>query len=186
MCLSATLIISLLLFTKTSSDAETRESSLNIAESPASVDFHDIFSSHLAMLSDDKIQTQVKDKDFHLQTSPLVEFRFPKVDTTTGTPLSTPPAKYAISAAHVKKPNATANDATNSSSVPNYISTPSYSSTVPSSMEVTDDSTVIVAPMKDNHQRGVLDLLFPSSRVKMFKNVFDSLKMILSNTFRRR
>ncbi|CAG9571940.1 unnamed protein product [Danaus chrysippus] len=34
-------------------------------------------------------------------------------------------------------------------------------------------------------QKGVLDVLFPPTRVKSFKNVFDSIRRILSYTFRK-
>lgn len=46
------------------------------------------------------------------------------------------------------------------------------------------DDLIKVVPMK-NVERGVLDLLFPETRVKTFKNIFNTIKRMLSYTFRR-
>lgn len=49
-------------------------------------------------------------------------------------------------------------------------------------VEPETDEPVEVVPIR-HYERGVLDILLPPNRVKMFKNVFDSFRRILSYTF---
>lgn len=58
--------------------------------------------------------------------------------------------------------------------------------TTTTTTEEPEELTVKVIPIskrKTMYQRGVLDLLFPATRVKNFKSVFDTVRRLLSHTF---
>ncbi|KAL4713475.1 hypothetical protein ACJJTC_010460 [Scirpophaga incertulas] len=48
-----------------------------------------------------------------------------------------------------------------------------------------DNSAIPIKKIKVIPQRGIMDVLFPASRVRTFKNVFDTFKRVLSHTFKR-
>ncbi|XP_028169512.1 uncharacterized protein LOC114359360 [Ostrinia furnacalis] len=178
MCLSVT-VITLLLFIKTKADSVEHGDHFNTAYAPPTVNFNEIFTNSLSLLSEEPtLTTGTKDEDFHLNNIPsqFVEFRPQKVEvTTTPTP---PPPMYLLNSSYLKKENETEehrNTTSTTAAAPIVLST-----------EAPQENSVKVIPIKKNYQRGVLDLLFPASRVRAFKGVFDTFRRILSHTFRRR
>lgn len=133
---------------------------------PSTVNFHDIYTNTLALLSDEPTLS-TKD-DIHISGMPtqFIEFQLPtKTDMSTTTP------KINFS---------------DTSQVSEGTEEGSATSTLPTTRktiekELRSQNTV---PSR-NMQRGVLDLLLPAYRVKTFKNVFDTFRKVLSYTFRK-
>ncbi|KAJ0172606.1 hypothetical protein K1T71_011745 [Dendrolimus kikuchii] len=135
--------------TKTTGEpAEEKHSfTYNYFYPPSTLNFHDLYSNSLALLSDEATgNTPLKDDDFHLNNEP-----------SQSAPVTTPGYNNSSSDDRI-------NGATNSTNNIAY-----------------SEDSIKVLPVK---QRGVLDLLFPTSRVRGFKSVFDAFRKILSHTFR--
>lgn len=125
----------------------------------STVNFHDIYTNTLDLISDDPSTY----KNEALRISNILSQSEDSQALIAGQEISLPPS-YIFNAS--ESPQNVA------------IITPTYSTT-------TEESSVKVLPIKNDIQRGVLDLLFPAARVRTFKRVFDSVRRILSHTFRK-
>jgi hypothetical protein len=160
--------------TRSKGDADEHSEHFNNAFAPPVVNFNEIYTNSLSMLAEEPgLTTGVKEEDFHLPSIPsqLVEFHSQSLDTTKATP---PPPMYILNSSYLKD------------SEPNDTTTIPPTTNVTSTTDQPEESSVKVIPIKKNYQRGVLDLLFPASRVRAFKSVFDTFRKILSHTFRKR
>ncbi|XP_059060996.1 uncharacterized protein LOC131853923 [Achroia grisella] len=143
----------------------------NNVYAPSTANFNDIYTNTL-QLSEDSATTTIKDEDFYITGASLVEFHSEKFETSS----SSSPSKHTRYSDYSNKVQINGKRE----------SLPSHSAMTPSEVDV--DSYVKVIPIKYkrmNYQRGVLDLLFPPTRVRTFKNVFDTVKKLLSHTFRK-
>ncbi|KAG6440313.1 uncharacterized protein LOC115445926 [Manduca sexta] len=162
MCHSGVFLTGLLLLLQTNGESTEEQQAFF---PPSTVNFHDIYSNSLALLADEPSATATgKEEDFHISNMPsqFVEFRPPQttiLPSTTTVEIST---------------GTGSTERSESSSAPTLATT-----------EEPEEISVKVLPIAKNYQRGVLDLLFPATRVRSFKSIFDSFKRILSHTFRR-
>lgn len=141
------------------------------------MNFHDIYSNSLALLAedpmittgknDDPLNTLKDDASFHLNNlnTRFVEFH-PKTQTIL--PVTIPTPKYALNASYIKI----------------EIENTTMTSTSTTTEEPDEVSVEVIPIKKEEYERGLLDLLFPASRVRTFKSVFDTFKRLMSHTFR--
>ncbi|XP_072945710.1 uncharacterized protein [Epargyreus clarus] len=155
-----TLLVVILTRSNCESSEEQHQFAYGHAYAPHSVDFHDIYPHGNAILPEETPSTT--DEDFRLNTisTQFVEFhpRVLKIQPIT------PPPKIVLNASYLKLENTTLRPTT----------------TTPE-----PDDRIKLVKMR-HYQRGVLDLLLPASRVRNFKNVFDTFRRMLSYTFKKR
>lgn len=127
---------------------------------PSTIIFHDIYTNSLATATDEDASTTTVTEDYSVDNkhAQFVEFH-PLITTEKPT---IPPPRYIL-------------DAT-------MLINSKVKQTTTTTTEEPED-IVKVVPVKQ-YQRGLLDLLFPPKRVETFKNVFDSIRHVLSYTFR--
>lgn len=157
-------------FPQTNINAESSEDPQTFTYyAPPTLNFQDIYANNLALLTDDSTMSNLLDDEpFQIKNVPaeFVEFRPGKSGTATSI----------TSLSSRQRMNSTFNQ--NRTVV---ITTPLTTTTTTEETE----STVKVLPIvkRTKYQRGVLDLLFPATRVKNFKSVFDTVRRLLSHTF---
>lgn len=137
--------------------AETQSDSIEDLYVPSTIIFQENYGNSLSTATEEDVSTTtIAEEDYNIKQTQFVEFH----PLITEKPTQLPPK---------------------------YIAFNMPASTVLSTTSTTEDPEDIikVVPVKKHYQRGLLDLLFPPRRVKSFKNVFDSIRRVLSHTFRR-
>ncbi|CAB3225186.1 unnamed protein product [Arctia plantaginis] len=164
---SGVMVAALFIFTKI--NAESSEDSQTFTYyAPPTLNFQDIYANNLALLTEDSTMSNLLDDEpFHIKNVPaeFVEFNPQSVTAPSLTSLS---SKHSLNSTSSKNNTAA-------------ITTPLRTTSTTEEPE----STVKVLPIvkSNKYQRGVLDLLFPATRVKNFKSVFDTVRRLLSHTF---
>lgn len=125
------------------------------SQNPSTVNFNDIFNTHILNGND-----EVTD-DFKTIATQFVEFH-PSLLRIS--PI-TPPPRLLLSSSYSKKKK-------------------EETTTENGSTTTEEPEAAKVIPIR-NHPRGVLDVLFPATRVRTFKNIFDTFRRVLSYTFKK-
>lgn len=129
---------------------------------PSSINFQDIYTNVLGKQADSSISEE------------------------TDAPINNVPPEF--SEFNPKNAEITTSPTTSNSSLNISNSTivhiPNEDTTTPFTRNVEEDldEPIEVIPIRQS-ERGILDILLPPNRVKMFKNMFDSFRRILSYTF---